>query len=87
MSDNSTTGIWTISLCACTSVLLNEIEQELRVKDIALTYGMALVSEARDVDKPDWKAINRAITAKWRQRGLVRVKNLAWKLVNGTWSG
>lgn len=72
-----------LSLFACTSVILNEIEQGLRMKDIASTYGMAIVSEARDVDKPDWKAINRAIVARWGMRGLVRIKNTAWKYVNG----
>lgn len=71
-----------LSLFACTSVILNEIEQGLRMKDIASTYGMAIVSEARDVDKPDWKAINRAIVAEWGMRGLVRIKNAAWRHVN-----
>lgn len=74
----------TISLVACTFVILNEIEQGLRMKDIASTYGMAIVSESRGADCPDWKIINAAIIAKWGNRGLLRVKNAAWKHVNGT---
>jgi hypothetical protein len=77
------TPVFTMSLVACTFVILNEIKQGLRMKDIASSYGMAIVSEARGADNPDWKTINAAIVERWGGRGLSRVKNAAWRLVNG----
>lgn len=74
---------FTMSLVACTSVILNEIKQGLRMKDIASSYGMAIVSEARGADAPDWKTINAAIIERWGKPGLLRVKNAAWRRVNG----
>lgn len=72
-----------MTLVACTAVILNEIKQGLRMKDIASTYGMAIISETRGCDQPDWKAINQAIVTKWGSRGLNRVKSAAWRHING----
>lgn len=72
----------TISLMCCTQVIQQDIEHG-RQKDVALTYAMAIRSEARGHDKPDWKVINTAIINRWGMIGLKRVKNRAWKLVEG----
>ena len=72
-----------IHLVCCTMVILNEIKQGVRRKDIALTYAMALRSWAAKADNPDWKVINEAIRAKWGVRGLKIVKNRAWALAEG----
>ena len=64
-------------LCNCTNVLLNEIShKELKQKDIALTYMLAI----RSSDKTDWKSVNEAIIKRWSLSGLKRVKDMAWKL-------
>jgi hypothetical protein len=73
-----------ISLVCCTQVILQDIgAKEARQKDIALTYAMAIRSEACGDDKPDWRTINDAIVARWKASGLRRVKNLAWKIYSG----
>jgi len=74
---------FTISLVCCTQVIQNEIAQGVSQKSVGLTYAMAMVSESRGDDAPDWKAINAAIMAKWGFRGLERVKRRAWRLIEG----
>lgn len=75
---------WTINLVCCTDVILREIAcKQARQKDIALTYAMAIKSEAQEADKPDWRAINEAILARWSLRGLNRIKRYAWEFVSG----
>lgn len=68
-------------LVACTDTILNEIKQGINRKGVALTYAMAIKSESRGADEPDWKAINAAIIAKWGINGLKRVKSRAWRLI------
>jgi hypothetical protein len=48
-----------INLVCCTQVICNEVShKEVRRKDVALTYAMALKSWAQKADVPDWKTIN-----------------------------
>ena len=64
-------------LCNCTNVLLNEISnKEIKQKDVALTYMLAL----RSSDKTDWKLVNEAIIMRWSLSGLKRIKDMAWKI-------
>lgn len=72
-----------INMVCCTWVIKNEIRQGMRQKDIALSYVMAMRSEADGDDNPDWKAINEAIIAKWGRRGLTRVKNRVRAIIEG----
>ena len=74
----------TINLVCCTQVICNEVSnKEVRRKDVAFTYAMALKSSAQGADKPDWKTINEAILSRWEKRGLVAVKNRAWAIAEG----
>lgn len=68
-----------INLVCCTHVICNEIARGVRQKDIALSYALAIKSEAQQADAPDWKTINDAIVARWGKRGMTRVKNAAWR--------
>lgn len=67
-----------IELACCTSVLLNEISlRELKQKDVALTYAMAM----RSSESTDWTKVNEAIIERWSQAGLQRIKTMAWKRI------
>ena len=58
-------------------VLLKEIpDKTLNQIDIALTYRLAIEADA----KIDWKKVNKAIIKRWSKSGLLRVKELVWKL-------
>lgn len=72
-----------INLVCCTQVILNDLEKGGTQKGIALTYAMAIKSEAQQADKPDWKAINEAIIAKWGVRKLAYIKKRAWDILEG----
>lgn len=72
-----------INLVCCTDVILNEIARGVVQKDIALTYAMAIKSDAEGADKPDWPIINRAIIKRWGMSGLERVKKRAFDLLAG----
>lgn len=73
-----------INLVCCTQVILQDVgAKECRQRDVALTYAMAIKSEAQGADKPDWRTINDAILGRWKKSGLVRVKNRAWGIVEG----
>lgn len=77
-------GSVTINLVCCTEVLLQDIgTKQARQKDVALSYSLALRSFANGADKPNWPKINRAIIDRWGQRGLTRIKNLAWAYAEG----
>lgn len=54
-------------------------EKALTQKSVAMTYALAMSAEKHGVPV-DWKRANAAIAARW-PKGLVRVKELAWKLV------
>jgi len=81
MSDEVAPGMW---LVCCTEVIKQELTWPKSTrKGVGLTYAMAMRSEAAKADKPDWKAINAAIMAKWGVRGLEAVKRRAWRLIEG----
>ena len=64
-------------LAACESVLLREIAMpEMRRRDIAQTYRLALQSSERD--KIDWKKVNAAIIERWSVSALTWIKEQAW---------
>lgn len=65
-------------LMCCEMVIENEIKQGLSRKDIALTYAMAMRSEAAG-RATDWARINAAIKAKWGLSGLDQIKTMAVK--------
>jgi len=66
----------------CTRTVLAEIAEKLPQREVAKSYGLALVSAAHGGDNPDWSAINRAILDRWSMSGLERIKREAWKLAN-----
>jgi len=62
-------------LCDCTQVLLREIGmKEVKQKDVACTYALALKSS----DPTNWKSVNEAIIKRWSMAGLKRIKEMAW---------
>jgi len=68
-------------LCNCTNYLLEEIaNKQFKQKDIALTYAMALAQKTETVD---WKKVNLAIINRWSKSGLIRIKEMAWKRLEG----
>lgn len=69
----------------CLSDPTGQIESEcanraLKQRDVALTYALAMRDQ--DLVPVDWKRANAAIAARW-PKGLVRVKQLAWKRLGG----
>ena len=70
-----------MQLMCCEMVIANESEQGVPLKDVALTYAMAIQSQAAG-RQTDWVAINAAIVAKWGARGLSDVKDIAWKIIS-----
>ncbi len=69
-----------IVLCDCENVLLEEISSpEMKRRDIALTYGLALVSG----EKIDWSKVNQAIMERWSINALIWIKTQAWKITEG----
>lgn len=51
---------------------------EMKQADVALTYALAMRDEAHV--PVDWKRANAAIVKRW-PKGLARVKEMAWKLL------
>jgi hypothetical protein len=74
------TGFYMID---CTNVILSEIDDGLDQGGVALSYALAIKSEEAEMDNPNWMKINRAIIDKWSITALKRIKNAAWKIVNG----
>ncbi len=65
----------------CTNTLLREIaDKAMKRKDVASTYGLAILSE-RYGEKVDWRAVNTAIIGRWSRATLDWIKKRAWKLV------
>lgn len=52
--------------------------REMKQRDVAETYALAIRDE--DTVPVDWKAANTAILKRW-PKGLARVKELAWKIL------
>lgn len=73
-----------INLVCCTQVILQDLAAKgCRQKDVALTYAMAIKSQAQGADIPDWHAINTAILARWKMSGLERIKKRAFDILKG----
>lgn len=72
-----------INLVCCTQVIQQEIKSGCTRKGLALTYAMAIRSEAQGADKPDWPTINRAILSKYTISGLEWIKKRAWDILRG----
>lgn len=70
-----------MELMCVESVIENEIAQKCTQAEIAQTYAMALVSNW----KTDWARVNKAIMDRWSKAGLIRIKTLAWKIVESSW--
>lgn len=73
----------TMNLVCCTQVIENEVRQGCTRKDLALTYAMAIKSQAQGADKPDWAAINAAILSRFSMSGLKWIKKRAFDLLAG----
>ena len=76
-------GEFRINLVGCTRVIQDEIAAGLSQKEIAVTYAMAVKSQAQGADTPDWPAVNAAILAKWKMSGLERIKKRAFDILSG----
>lgn len=64
-------------LVDCENTLLRDIAcPELKQRDIAQTYHLALLSD--EVRTMDWGRVNAAIIARWSRSGLERIKQWAW---------
>lgn len=73
-----------INLVCCTQVILQDLAAKgCRQKHVALTYAMAIKSQAQGADIPDWKVINTAILARWKMSGLERIKKRAFDILSG----
>ncbi len=68
-------------LALTTPHLIREIAMpEMKQRDIASTYGLALRSSC----ETDWSTVNAAIVERWSVSGLERIKEAAWA---GKWRG
>lgn len=72
-----------INLVGCTDVICDEVQRGVNQNGIALSYAMAIKSEAQGADKPDWPKINAAILSKWKMSGLERIKKRAFDILSG----
>lgn len=69
-----------IVMTNCESVLLMECGiPQIKRKDIALTYRLAMESESEGREKIDWLKVNTAIINRWSKAGLKYIKEKAWK--------
>lgn len=69
-------------LMMCEKTLLDEIANpDLKKRDVAQTYALAIGSQEHRDGLVDWKKVNAAITDKWGLSGLRRVKEQAWLIV------
>ena len=68
-----------IELMNTTEHLLREInEHKLIQKEVALSYAMSICSS----EKTNWPKVNLAIIERWSNSGLIRVKEMAWKIID-----
>lgn len=70
-------------MVCCTDTICEEVKSGLPQKDVALSYALALKSQAHGADKPDWRAINTAILSRWKMSGLERIKKRAMDILAG----
>lgn len=67
----------TSELMCCEKTLLDEIANpEIKRKDVAQTYRLALQSAERDTI--DWAKVNQAIIQRWSRSALHWIKEQAW---------
>lgn len=75
---------WRINLIGCTDAIAQDVgAKEATRNDVALTYAMAIKSEAQGADKPDWPTINRTILSRWKMSGLKYIKKRALDILSG----
>lgn len=72
-----------INMVCCTMVICNEIERGIPQRDIALSFAMALKSEAQGADAPDWEKIADAALKRWGPSGWRRLKERGWGIAEG----
>lgn len=73
-----------MNLICCTSVLLREIaDKRMHQKDVALTFAMALKSEAEGADRVDWETVGGAAIERWSLSGWRRIKERGWAIAEG----
>jgi hypothetical protein len=61
-------------LVNCQNTILREIDMlEMKPKDIAQTYALAMRSE----ESIEWSVVNRAILNRWNRSTLERIKSMA----------
>ena len=74
------TESYTIQLCDCERIILQEIEDKRIYRNsISLTYAFALRAD----ENIDWTKINQAILKRWSMAGLKYIKERAWKIFEG----
>lgn len=67
-----------IELCVPQSVLIEELRiKGITQRSIAITYAFIIKQEPDS----DFSIINKAITEKFGIKGLMRIRNKAWKLI------
>jgi hypothetical protein len=72
------------NLICCTTVMLREIaDKKMTQKDVALTFAMALKSEAAGADKVDWDKVGGAAIERWSRSGWTRIKERGWAIAEG----
>lgn len=75
---------WRINLVCCTDVILQDLgAAEATQREVALTYAMAIKSQAQGADKPDWPTINKAIITRWNMKALEWIKKRAFDILAG----
>jgi hypothetical protein len=73
-----------INMVCCTSVLLREIaDKKMNQKDVALTFAMAIKSEAEGADRVDWEKVGAAAVERWSPSGWRRIKERGWAIAEG----
>jgi len=73
-----------MNLVCCTSALLREIaDKNAKQKDVALTFAMALKSEAECADRVDWEKVGAAAVERWSPSGWRRIKERGWAIAEG----
>jgi len=64
----------------CENVIMQELsDKRIKRKGIALTYAFAIESD----EEINFKRINEAIMKRWSKAGLIWIKTLAWKYIEG----
>lgn len=74
---------WASYLICCEDVVRQECSERVFTRDdVALTYALAIRTDAANVEKVDWGAVNRAIVERWSAAGLEYIKRRAAQILN-----